>query len=70
MSDFLIFFDKVKDWYKFRMEIYYSTVMDYCISIFVGDKKIISIQDNDVELIFAKAQCELKQWLLDNNDGY
>lgn len=77
MSEFLKFFDnKVKD-YPMHMEIHYSKIMDWCICIYKkgcgrnnGDLEIISVQDCDMELCFAKAQVELKEWLLENQGGY
>jgi len=31
---------------------------------------IINIQDSDYELLFAKGQVALKEWLLEYNEGY
>lgn len=31
---------------------------------------IVNVQDGDIELCFAKAHVALKEWLLENEDGY
>lgn len=77
MSDFLKFFaEKVKD-YPMHLEIYYSKVMDWCIDIYkkdiwTGEKlaEMVNVQNCDMELAFAKAQVELKEWLMENEGGY
>lgn len=76
MDDFLRFYNMIKDGNGWALEIYHSSIMDWCITI--GYKTthpkhgtdIIKVQDNDMELAFAKAQIKLKEWLLDNNGGY
>lgn len=77
MQDFLEFFSKkVKD-YPMHLEIYYSKVMDWCIEVYKKgcgennqDLHIVSVQDGDCKLAFAKAQIELKEWLCENEGGY
>ena len=77
MSDFLEFFDKVKNWSPMHLEIYYSKIMDWCITIYKSgcgengeDLKICDISGPDKEYVFAKAQVELKDWLMENEGGY
>ncbi len=77
MDEFLKFFDKKVEDYPMHLEIYYSKIMDWCIRVYKKgcgdcgkDIKIVFVQDCDMELCFAKAQVELKEWLLENNDGY
>ena len=84
MSDFLKFFEsKVSD-FPMYFEITYGKITDWCIYIYKKgcasdypksgkcgeDAVICNIQDADMELAFAKAQCELKEWLSDNCGGY
>lgn len=84
MHDFLKFFDdKVSD-FPMHLEIGYNKTVDWCIYIYKsgcasnypkseksGDNAIIChVQDSDMELAFAKAHCELKEWLLEYNGGY
>lgn len=75
MNEFIKFFDdicRIKGHKCWRLEIYYSDIMDWCISITNRDteKRIVDVQDCDVELAFAKAQVQLKEWLLENEGGY
>lgn len=77
MQEFMQFFNsKTKD-YPMYLEIYYSKVMDWCIHVYKkgcgdneSDLEILSIQESDMELCFAKAQVELKEWLLEHEGGY
>lgn len=76
MHDFLKFYNKQCQHYGFALKIYHSSIVDWCITI--GFKithprhgeRIIDIQECDIELAFAKAQVELKEWLLENEGGY
>ena len=77
MDDFLRFFDSIVHDYPMHLEIYYSKIMDWCIHIYKKgcgengeDLKILSVQSCDMQLAFAKAQVELKEWLSENNGGY
>lgn len=84
MQDFLKFFDdKVRD-FPMHLEIYYSKIMDWCINVYKqgcandypdsekdGENAIIvRVQDCDMELCFAKAQVQLKEWLSEHEGGY
>lgn len=77
MIEFLKFFDKKAKDYPMHLEIYYSKIMDWCINICKrgcgkdgGDLVITNVQSCDMELCFAKAQVELKEWLSENQGGY
>lgn len=77
MKDFLKFFDEKANNLSMHLEIYYSKIMDWCITVYKKgcgengkDMQIVSVQSCDMEYAFAKAQVELKDWLLENNFGY
>jgi hypothetical protein len=77
MNEFIKFFDEKRQYYPMHLEIYYSKIMDWCIRVYKkgcgengSDLKILYVQHCDVELAFAKAQVELKEWLLENEGGY
>jgi|688.fasta_scaffold506724_2 hypothetical protein len=76
MNEFLVFFNEKRRIYGWSLEIYYSSIMDWCITIGYktthpkhGDT-ILHVQSCDMEYVFAKAQVELKEWLLENEGGY
>lgn len=83
MDDFLRFFREITKKYPLHLEIYYSKVMDWCISVYKkdiwnnvikdnggGEIEIVSVQDCDMELAFALAQVKLKEWMLEHEGGY
>lgn len=77
MSDFLRFFDEKAASYPMHLEIYYSKITDWSIIIYKKscgengkDLSICQVQDIDMELCFAKAHVELKEWLFENEGGY
>ena len=73
MNEFLKFFDEKTLDYPMYLKIYYSKIMDWTIRVWKKmdkDIEIVNIQDCDVELAFAKAQVQLKEWLLENEGGY
>ena len=73
MNEFIRFFDEKTLDYPMHLEIYYSKIMDWTIRVWKKmdkDIEIVNIQDCDVELAFAKAQVQLKEWLLENEGGY
>lgn len=77
MQDFLCFFNEKTRVYPMHLEIYYSKTMDWCISVYKKgcgedgeDLQIVSVQKCDMEYAFARAQVELKDWLLTNEGGY
>ena len=76
--------DGLKNCFPFHMEIYYSKIMDWCITVtkkgcakefpksaHEGDDVImVQVQDLDMELCFAKAHVAIKEWLIENVGGY
>lgn len=86
MADFLKFMDELSNRFRFHMEIYYSHIMDWCITVYkqgcatdypnsptINDDKdalMCNVQDSDMELCFAKAHVAVKEWMLANNNGY
>ena len=84
MSDFLKFVDRLVKTFPVHVEIYYSKTMDWCITVTKagcasdypesprsGDDAVLAdVQDIDVELAFAKAHTQLKDWLREFNGGY
>lgn len=73
MNEFIKFFDEKVHDYPMHLEIYYSKIMDWTIRVWKKmdkDIEIVDVQDCDVELAFAKAQVQLKEWLLENEGGY
>lgn len=77
MNEFLKFFDeKVMD-YPMHMQIYYSKNVDWCINVWKKgcgengqDINIVNVESCDMELCFAKAHVQLKEWLIENEGGY
>lgn len=74
MDDFLRFFDGVPDKRSLRLEVTYSSIVDWCVTVqrYIDNKwkSIVDVQHCDMEYAFAKAQVELKEWLLENEVGY
>lgn len=84
MTEFLKFLDKKVSDFPMHIEISYSKICDWTIYIYKkgcandypdsnhkGDDAVIChVQDCDMELAFAKAQCEVKEWFLENCGGY
>jgi hypothetical protein len=84
MSDFLRFVNDLSKRFPIHVEIYYSKIMDWCIRIarlgcasdypdspHDGDDAVLcNVQDLDMELAFAKAHVELKEWLSEYDGGY
>ena len=77
MNEFLKFFDEKAKSYPMHLEIYYSKIIDWSINVYKkgcgengSDLKILYVQHCDIELAFAKAYVELKEWLLKHNGGY
>lgn len=73
MSDFLSYFDKLVEIYPLHLEISYSKITDYIISIWKKgggengeDLELVNVQGCDISLCFAKAHVALKEWLLEN----
>lgn len=77
MNDFLEFVDELTERFKIHVEIYHSSIMDWCIIVYRKgcgenntDLKMCQVQDCDMKLAFARAQVELKEWLSENEGGY
>ena len=77
MADFLRFFDKIVKRYPMHLEITYSKVTDWGVRIYRkgcavdgSDLEIVGVQDCDMELCFAEAQVQLKNYLLNTEGGY
>jgi len=75
MEAFIRFYAKVNPGH-WALDIRHSSIVDW--SITVGYKashpkygeSIIHVQGWDVDLAFAKAQVQLKEWLTEHNGGY
>lgn len=73
MKEFFEVYDKWMFKKGLKLEIYHSGIHDYCLAIYLKSDEanpIINIQDSDYDLLFAKGQVALKEWLLDYNEGY
>ena len=84
MNDFFEFIDKLSDRSKIHVEIDYSHIIDWCIYVYKkdcasdypgtpcrGNNAILcAVQSNDMKYAFAKAQTEIKDWLLKFEGGY
>ena len=85
MSDFLLFIDDLAGRFPVHVEIYYSHIMDWCIKVYkkgaadeypesmrdaANNAILCHVQDNDLQLAFARAHVCVKEWLLENNGGY
>ena len=77
MNDFLKFFDKIVADCPMHLEIGYNNVVDWEIHIYKRgcgengkDLVIVNVSDCDMELCFARAQIQLKEWLSENRGGY
>lgn len=84
MDDFMRFLkSKVSD-FPMHVEISYNRTCDWTIYIYKkncaedypdskkngNDAVIVYAEDGDMELCFAKAHVQLKEWLLENEGGY
>lgn len=77
MTEFLKFFEEKVKSYPMHLQISYNKTMDWCIDVWRKgcgengeDIDIVMVNDVDMELAFAKAQVQLKEWLLENEGGY
>lgn len=84
MSEFLKFLDEKVSSFPMHIEIGYNKTCDWCIYIYKKDCAsnypnskhngqdaiICDVQHCDIELAFAKAQCEVKEWFSENCGGY
>ena len=74
---FLEFFEKVQEYSPMHLEIYYSKIMDWCLKIYKkqcgengSDLVIFDEQSCDIDLLFARAEVSLKEYLLEKEGGY
>jgi hypothetical protein len=75
MQEFLRFYNEKStgDWI---LEIYHSDVRYWTIKIAYKNthpkygETIIDVQSSDIDLVFARAQVEFKEWLLDTVGMY
>ena len=85
MDDFLRFFNEKKNYFPMRLSIFYSKNSDWnilvykkgCIAEYPDSKRdeqgnviLAEVQDCDMELAFAKAHVQLKEWLSEFEGGY
>lgn len=76
MNEFLNFYNRIKNTHPWSLTIYHSSISDWVITIgyktthVKNGEEIINVQNCDMEYAFAKAQIELKEWLLNNEGGY
>lgn len=85
MDDFLRFFDKKREQFPMHLDIYYGKISDWNINVWKkgcaedypgcntnenGDVIIVQVQECDMELAFAKAHVQLKDWLSEFEGGY
>jgi hypothetical protein len=84
MIEFLKFMDELRKGFPFHLQIYYSKIVDWCITvqkkgcadeypdaIHLGEDVVIcQVSDPDMELCFARAHIAVKEWLLEHEGGY
>jgi hypothetical protein len=77
MKEFFELFERaIKQQRMLVLEVGWTTVTDYCLSIYLRNhigtlgKAIIRIQEHSYQLSFAKAYVELENWLNETFGGY
>lgn len=84
MQDFLKFLESQLLDFPMHVQIGYSKICDWSIRVYKKgcandypnskrdgeDAIIVNVQDSDMELAFARAHIELKEWLSENCGGY
>lgn len=84
MNDFLEFVNNLKCWFPVHVEIGYNKTTDWCIRVIKKgcaeyypksahdgeDAVLVHVQDPEIHYVFAKAQVELKEWMMINCGGY
>ena len=84
MNDFLEFIDALRHSFPIHLEIYYSKIMDWCITVYKkgcaadypdskhdgNDAVLCRVHDIDMTLCFAKAHVAVKEWLVEHDGGY
>ena len=77
MDKFLEFIEDQCKNHGWNFGLYYSSIMDWCITVGhkatspkANEPAIINVHSCDLQLVFAKAEVEIKKWLSENEDGY
>ena len=84
MNDFLKFIDELVHDFPVHVSIYYSKISDWHIRVYKkecasefpesprieNDAILCDVQSCDMELAFAMAHVEVKNWLCEYNGGY
>lgn len=76
MKEFFRVYNKHHSKLGLSLNIFQTSIGNYCIHITYKQdhlnfgKILIKVVEMDYELAFAKAQVELKDWLVKHNDGY
>lgn len=84
MTDFLRFIQDLTGRFSVHVEITYNKTCDWSIYVYKqncaeyypksycrgNDAVLCDVNSCDMELCFAKAQCEVKEWLLEHEGGY
>ena len=77
MNDFLLFLDDLRHEYRLHADITYNSVTDWEIHVYrkgMGengtDLELCYASGGDIQLVFAQAQVELKEKLLELYGGY
>jgi hypothetical protein len=84
VSEFLKFLNKLVESFPLHIEIGYNKTCDWSIYIYKkgcakdypkskasGDDAVLcNVRSCDMELAFAKAEVQVKEWLLEHNGGY
>lgn len=75
--NFLQWLDKEMHYSAMHIELSYNKIADWVLHIYKkgcaldgGDIVIFDGQDNDLDLLLAKAEVTVKEWLLENEGGY
>ena len=84
MTEFLKFFDELVKSFPLHLDISYNQTCDWVIYIYKkgfaweypgsrrdgNDAVLVYAQNHDMELCFAMAQIQLKEWLSEHRGGY
>lgn len=75
--DFLQWLDQEMHYSAMHIELNYNKISDWVLRIYKkgcaldgGDIVIFDGQNNDLDLLLAKAEVAVKEWLLENEGGY
>ena len=76
MENRLEFFENQCHNYGLTFELYYSSILDWCLTIGYKathpkhEEVLFDTQHCDISLVLARAEVFLKEWLLENKGGY